>query len=97
MTPDVMIVGVETDSVLWMKHDGKVSELHIAAVSCQYAEAIKSGIIAHTLDGEVHLLCLSLYLKSDGGASQCVHIVLFDGSDDADGERAGLSAFLIST
>ena len=34
MAPDMLVVGIEAHAIFRVKHDGEVSKLHIAAVSC---------------------------------------------------------------
>ena len=69
MTPQVLVISIETDTVFRMHHDAQVAKLYISAVAHQDTETVERGIIANTLDGEVHVLPLALYLQSDGGAA----------------------------
>ena len=62
MPPDVFIVGIKADAVFRMHHDGKITQLNITTVTTEHTKAMQGGIIAYTLDGQVHILALSLYL-----------------------------------
>ena len=56
---------------------------------------MECGIIAHTLDGDVHILSLTLHLQTDGRAAQIRHIGFLQLTDDADCKRTGLCSLLI--
>ena len=64
--PDMLVVGIKADTVLGMHHDTQVPQLHITAVATEHTEAVEGGIIAHALDGEVHVLALAFHLQTDG-------------------------------
>ena len=95
VSPDVLVVGVEGDTVFSVHHHSEVAQLHVLARSAQYAEAVECGIIAHTLDGDVHVLSLTFHLQTDGRAAQCIHIGFLQLTDDADCKRTGLCSLLI--
>ena len=96
MAPDVLVVGIEADAVLRMHHHRKVTQFHVSAVTHQYAKAMHSGIVADTLNGQIHVLPLALHLQTDGRAAQFRHVSLLQLSDDTDGQRTRLLALLVS-
>ena len=95
VAPDMFVVCIETDTVLGMHHDGKVAQLNISAVTCQHTKAMESGIVADTLNGQIHVLALTLHLEAYGGTSQFGHVGLLQLSDDSHGQRTCLNTLLV--
>ena len=96
VSPNMLVVGVEAHTVFWMKHNGKVSELHITAIPCYDAKAIESSIVSNALKGKVHCLTLSLHLQTDSTTAKSIHITRCQSTENADGKRALLTALFIS-
>ena len=65
VTPYMHIIGIEADTILWVHHDSEVAQLHILTITYEYAVAVHCSVITHALNGEVHLLTLTLDLQTD--------------------------------
>ena len=69
VAPNVLIVGIEADAILFVHHHTQIAQLYILTGTYQYSEAVEGCIRANTFDGEVHVLPLTFDLQTDSRAT----------------------------
>ena len=98
VNPDVGVVCVEGDAVVHTLHDGEIAHLETLDVSHEKAKAVDRSVVANALDGDVkfRIGLPALHLDPLGRRAKGVDVGGADFTNDAQRERRGDVAFLIS-